>query len=142
MIKPYDKEASNKIKDEILKLLDKKPMTFKEIYDVYKNEHKRNSVSNWLQSIRAIGLIEIDETVKYQPYKKYYRVGTKTFTQAIEERISGNNEKRKQAYHKKQEEIVTHPNARIIRMEDLGHRSKGNKSKISPWQGYSTMDLL
>lgn len=142
MIKPYDKEASAKIKDEILRLLDEKPMTFREIYEIYKNEHKRAAVSNWMLSIRAVGLIRIDDTVKYQATKKYHRVGTKTFTEAINDRLDKNNEMRKQAYHKKQQQSELHPQGRVYRVEDFKHKSKGNKTKISPWQGYGTMDLL
>lgn len=138
MIVIMDKRAeAAAIKDAILEFIGDRQLTFPEIHAKYPDQ-KRTAVSNWLLSLRRVGLIDMVGEGKGFMGKKYVRISDRTFSEVINERLDENNEKRKQAYHKKKSEMTTNPHARVYRMEDFKVRAKGNKTKINPWQGYTS----
>ena len=138
MIIILDKRAeAAAIKDNILKFIGENQPTFPEIHALYP-DYKRTAVSNWLLSLRNLGFIDIVGEGKSYTGKKYVRISEKTFTEVITERLDENNQKRMQAYHRKKAEMAANPHARVYRMEDFKGKSKGNKTKINPWQGYTS----
>lgn len=138
MIVILDKRAeAAAIKDSILEFIGDRQVTFPEIHAKYA-EHKRGAVSNFLSSLKRLGLIDMIGEGEGDIGKKYIRISNRTFTEVINERLDENNEKRKQSYYRKQEEAKANPNARVFRMDEFTKRSQGNKTKINPWQGYTS----
>lgn len=138
MIVILDKRAEvAAIKNEILEFIGATQPTFPEIYAKYSN-FQRHTVSNWLVSLKRVGLIDMVGEGRGFMGKKYIRISDKKFTEVIHQRIEENNKKRAEAYQKKKAELKVNPYARVYRMEDFKVRAKANKTKINPWQGYTS----
>lgn len=132
---------STEIKDEILNLLRQKPLSFKEIWAHYPT-YPRSAVSNWIMSLRHLDLIKNKKLDNEGSDPKYFAATDKTFLEVINDRKMENNSKRRDAIHKKLAENTKNPNARVFKMEDFKNKSKGNKSKINAWQGYTTFTIF
>lgn len=125
------------IKDSILEFMGDKKLSFKEIYQEF-SQYKKHDVSNWMASLRNVGLVDLIVNDKVYLDNKYVKISDKTFTETISERLWNNNQKRVQGYYEKQNQFKKHPHGKIYLMDDFEHRSKGNKSKISAWSGYTS----
>lgn len=127
------RQESWDMKDKITLAVEKEPLKYSDLYAMF-NFDTRYQLNNHIMQLKRFGVIEWlpADSSMHVTQRRYQRVeGSRLFSEIVKEREpSGRKSIKREA------PIELSPYGRLVHLTD-SHHTRGNKHRVSAWQGYS-----